>query len=286
METGTDDYVPSRSSSSATEPEWEQARSTPVSTPAREQVSLETRGRHPKDPDARATKIEATRLRTQLKKVEAERKKIREREQLALQLSREIGEPGVWQSAEASGRMAPPPAQNLPKLEEEMLRMKDADSADIADALARHAEVVDSEAYACRNLSGMSKRRLRMASLAFRAGIRILAERSRNPPTPALHAQRLDAMRVKARRAEEVARKRGEEIEELRKQLEELRNFKATMATGMSPQAFHRAISRSPKEQGVAPSTTSAPVAMEVEEGTDIPAPKTGSPKWLPRTRE
>lgn len=104
--------------------------------------------------------------------------------------------------------------------------------------MTRHAEVVDGEAHFCRNISGTSKRRFRMASLAIKAGMRVLLKRAENPP--ALTEQRIAALKWKVRRIVEVAKEKDAEVAELRKQLEELRNFKATMATGLSPHKFQR----------------------------------------------
>lgn len=165
--------------------------------------------------------------------------------------------------------------------------MKNADTAEIGEALARHAEVVDGEAYACRNLAGTSKRRFRMAALAVRAGVNVLRKRAQDPS--ASTDQRMDVLRAKVRRIEESARKKDEEVAKLRKQLKELHNFKATMATGMSPEEFQRAISRSPQDSKTAAIFAPVGERMDVDEGPNItlvPVPAPATPGWLPSSKK
>lgn len=91
--------------------------------------------------------------------------------------------------------------------------MEKADTAEIAETLAKHAEFVDGEAYARRNLARTSKRRLRMAALAMRAGVNVLRRRAQDPP--ASTDQRMDALQAKVHSIEEAARRKDEEVAEL-----------------------------------------------------------------------
>lgn len=198
----------------------------------------------------------------------AQKEHLEEKSKLEAELRSALNDKGIWDSAEQLTHI-PPPAINLPKLCEEEERIEAVETNKIVEALMQHATVVDNEAYIAKNLAGTSKRRLRITALAMKAGTRILSKKAQHPQ--AFNEARMEALRAKAKRLEEEARKKNAKIAELQQQYEELHNFKATLVTGMSPKIFERAFSRSPRERRDPPppstSVATRGASMEVDVG-------------------
>lgn len=175
-------------------------------------VSIETRGRNPKDPTAKAkAKMEAKKLQGQVRKKRAEKEKMEERARLQ-ELGDLIRERGVWQTVETPTQSTPP-AVNLPVLAEIETQMEDLDAATVADYIGRHADVVDRVAYMASNLAGGSRKQLRLAALVGKAGARILSKRTGNPS--ALADNRLEALYRKVEKLESEGRRKDARIAKL-----------------------------------------------------------------------
>lgn len=127
----------------------------------------------------------------------AQKEQLVEKSRLEQELRSALGKKSIWESAEEPTR-TPPPASNLPRLCDGEEKMEAADTPRIAEALAQHAAVVDNKAYVARNLAGMSKRRLRMAALAVRAGARILSKSAQH--SVAFNETRMEALLAKVKR--------------------------------------------------------------------------------------
>lgn len=146
-------------------------------------LRLETRGRNPKDPVVWAKMVEMKKLQAQVRKKKDEERRL-EMSRLAAEVGDSIREGGVWETLimPSLPTTSIPPAQNLPVLEEFIGGMSNKETAAIAEAMARQAEVVNSVAYSATNLAGRIKRHLRVAALACKAGATILAGRGNDPP--------------------------------------------------------------------------------------------------------
>lgn len=203
----------------------EDFKTPPTKTPLRGLPKLETRGHHPKDPVPRLRKKEENKLRGEGRKLRAEKEKAEERERLLVDLGELIRGGGIWEEVRTPTR-APPPAVNLPLVEVET-QMAEKDSAVVAEALARHAEVVDGVAYVATNLTGVAKRQLRLAALVVKAGIKILSGRMGGFAVSP-DQREMEALTRKVERLEKEGQEKDRRIVELEQRCDELRDL-ATM---------------------------------------------------------
>lgn len=95
------------------------------------------------------------------------------------------------------------------------------------EAVASHADIVDSMAYVAQNLAGGSKRQLRLAALVSKAGAKILSKRAGESPAQA--NQRVEALPRNVERLEREGREKDARIAELERQLDGLRDFSRSL---------------------------------------------------------
>lgn len=260
----------------------EDFKTPPTKTPLRGLPKLETRGRHPKDPVPRLRKKEENKLRGESRKLRAEKEKAEEREHLLVDLGELIRGGGIWEEVRTPTR-APPPAVNLPLVEVET-QMAEKDSAVVAEALARHAEVVDGIAYVATNLTGVAKRQLRLAALVVKAGIKTLSGRMGGFAVSP-DQREMEALTRKVERLEKEGQEKDRRIVELEQRCDELRDL-ATME--MSLDCFRRDRDDSPpaKEKELEKSQAGGdPGGREKPPATQGSSPTLALPGWLPTSR-